>query len=264
MAFKTNLKDLRPRAEKQKVEIALVSGGFVNRAAFPGGKITVYPWDSSIDQWVQEESRNAPVGQQNLVFYRLVGKVANLNDCALEDFCIGDVFTVLMASRAIEHSGVVHYTATCPSCGTSETSDVRIPDELTPIAQKDQAYTGIDKILLPDCADAVEVRPLRIRDELLIVQRDPDKRALVNDHVARILAPIVSINDGTPDDPAEIITWYSALSTKDARFLEKQEDELTPHLDQAMMHECGKCKKIYRHPLTLNAEFFREGHFTNS
>lgn len=263
MSFKTNLKDLRPRAEKQKVEIPLVSGGFVNRTAFPGGKIVVYPWDSSIDQWVQEESRNAPIGQQNLVFYRLVGKVANLNGCALEDFCIGDVFTVLMASRAIEHSGVVKYTATCPSCGTSETADVRIPDELQPIAQKAQDYAGIDEILLPDSSDVVMVRPPQIRDELLIVQRDAEKRALVNDHIARILAPIVSINDGTPDNTEEIVTWYAALSTRDSRYLEKREDELTPHLDQAMMHKCAKCNLVYRHPLTLNTEFFRSGHFTN-
>lgn len=264
MPFKTNLKDLRPRAEKQKTEVTLVSGGFVNRTAFPDGKITVYPWDSSTDEWVQEESRNSPPGRQSEIFHRLVGKVSNLNGCALEDFCIGDVFTVLMASRAIEHGGVVKYTAECPHCGVKETADVRIPDELQPVSPKGAGYSGIDEITLPECGDVLGIRPLRIRDEMLVMSRAAESRARINDHIARILIPIVTINGGQPDMLDEVFNWYMALSTADSRLLEKKEDELTPHLDQAMMHQCAKCKKVYRQPLTLNTEFFRSGHFANA
>jgi len=261
MAFQSKMSDLRPRRDKYKKEVTLVSGGFVNPKAFPGGKITVYPWDTEVDTWLQEKARSLPSAQANTILYRAVEKLANLNGCPLEDFLIGDVFTVLLVAKSILSDYYLEYAPECPSCGYKTIEKILIPDELGRIAKKTPEYPGYDKITLPVCKDEVTLRPLRIKDEFTITGRTPENRGPISDDVARILTPVVTINDGVSDDVMSLYTWYMALAPRDSKFLEDQEAALTPQLDLKLPHQCDKCKNVFDFILVLNYEFFRSGRF---
>ena len=259
MSIKSNVTDRRPRREKFKREIVLVSGGFANPDAFPGGKITIYPWDSTIDAFLNEQAAKASGQERDALLYRLMAKVCNLNGCKLEDFVIGDVNTVLMVSRSISNQNKIGYLGTCPKCGHEEMDEVAVPDELIPIAQKPPGYAGTDAITLDDSKDVVEVRPLRIRDELAIAGRSPEDKQRITSHIAHIIAPVVSVNAGQPDRIDEILEWYGALSPHDSKQLEDFIEAQTPHLSQELAQKCEECGHLWSYRLVLDQEFFRSG-----
>jgi hypothetical protein len=257
--IKSNVTDKRSRQEKYKQVIPLPSGGFTNRSAFPDGKITVYPWDSLTDAWLTEASQRATETEQGHLLFKLLEKVCNLNGCPVTDFVLGDVNAVLLTSRSIQTENQVNYTATCPSCGHEEQDDVKIPDELEIVGAKGQDYKGTDKITLPTCLDVVELRPLRIGDVVTIATRTPENKKVVSDHVANLIAPIVTINDTQADRLEELVEWYLALPPKDAAFLESETDRLSPHLNQHLPHTCDRCGKSFDFRLIIDAAFFLTG-----
>lgn len=259
MPIKSNVTDRRSRREKYKTEITLISGGFASPDAFPGGKITVYPWDSSVDAWLTDTASKAVGTERERLLYDLMSKVCNLNGCPLEEFVLGDVNTVLMVSRSLASKAVIHYVTVCPKCSHESTEKVQVPDELKSIGQKVSGYPGTDLITLKECGDNVEIRPLRIRDELAISTRTIEERQRINNHVAHLIAPVVSVNGGQPDRIDEILEWYSALPLTDAQQLEEAIDQLTPHLSQELLHKCDDCGHVYTHRLVMDQEFFRSG-----
>lgn len=259
MPIKSNITDRRPRREKFKQEITLISGGYANRSAFPAGKITVYPWDTSIDAWLTEAANSATGTDRDRVLYDLMGRVCNLNGCKLEDFVVGDVNTVLMVARSIQNKNVIQYLAKCPKCGAEATDTIEVPGELLPVGQKAPDYNGLDKVTLDDDKEVVETRPLRIRDELAIVGRTAEDKARINNTIAHILAGIVSINSTQPDRIDEALEWYLSLSPHDAAQLEKHMEDSTPHLSQEFPQKCDACHHVYPYRLALDQEFFRSG-----
>jgi hypothetical protein len=257
--IKTNLTDKRPRREKFKRVIPLPSGGFVNRTAFPDGKITVYPWDSLIDAWLTEASQKATSAERDQLLFRLLEKVCNLNGCPVNDFVLGDVNAVLMTARSIQNQSKIDYVPRCPTCAFEEPDSIAVPDELELIGGKDQNYIGTDKITLPECLDVVELRPLRISDEIAISGRSQEDKKRISDHIAHIIAPIVTINDTQAERLDELSEWYLALSPADSVVLEGQTDKLSPHLNQELPQKCSKCGTVYGFQLALTEEFFRTG-----
>lgn len=259
MSIKSNITDRRSRREKYKKEITLISGGFTNPAAFPGGKITVYPWDSTVDAWLTEAATKATGQDRDRLLYDLVTKICNLNTCKLEDFVVGDVNAVLMTARSIANQNKIQYLTLCPKCSHEEIAEVAVPEELTPIAQKAEGYPGIDTVTLEDSKDVVDVRPLRIRDELAMGGRSVEERARVSSHIAHIIAPVVSINSTQADRLDEMLEWYYSLSPRDAKRLEEFIAASTPHLSQDLPHKCEECGNVWAHRLVLDQEFFRSG-----
>lgn len=259
MPFKTNLTDMRPRREKFKKVIQLPSGGFADRTAFPDGKITVFPWDSSIDAWLTDASQRATPKEREQVLFQLMEKVCNLGGCALGDFVLGDVNAVLMTARSIQNACHVEYVTVCPACGQEEADKIKVPEELELIGGKNQEYKGTDTITLPVCKDVVELRPLRIRDEIDITGRSPENKALLSDHIAHLIAPIVAVNDTQPERIDQLVEWYMALPPEDARDLEEKSDRLAPHLGQDLPQKCDRCGNVYSFQLRLDQEFFRSG-----
>ena len=75
MGIQTNLKSLTPRREAYKREITLVSGGYYAPKSFPDGKVTVYPWDATVDSWFQERMRQP---KREHALWEVTSKVANL------------------------------------------------------------------------------------------------------------------------------------------------------------------------------------------
>jgi hypothetical protein len=259
--LKSNMTDLRSRKEKFKVEITLPSRGFVNRSAFPNGKITVYPWDSATDSWLMETMQTTPASQRETVLFKLMERLCNLNGCLLKDFVVGDVNAVLLVARSLQSENKVDYLATCPTCGTEEEDSIVIPDELQVIGAKDNAYTGTDKVTLPVCQDVVETRPLRIGDVMDILTRTPENKEIVADNLALQLLPVVSVNGTLPEKTEELLEWHNALAPKDLAQLEKAIEDSTPHFDQAIMQQCPNpaCRRVFPFRMVLDADFFRTG-----
>jgi hypothetical protein len=254
MAFTSNLKSLTPRRTQFQTKITLLSGGYVKPDAFPNGQITVYPWDTHVDDWLADRMKK---GNQHMVLYELCAKVCDMGTCPLDKFIIGDVNTVLLVSRSLRYSSRIEYEARCPSCSNREVHVVKVPDELGKVGEKPAGYPGYDEITLPESADIVYARPLSVRDERLVAERDETSRKMMTDHVMHILMPIMAINGGTPDSLDQVLQWFDALSPQDAAYLESQQNQLYPHLDTDIPHRCDKCGTEFKHPLDFSQDFFR-------
>lgn len=254
MAFQSKLKSLQPRRLQYQKRIKLLSGGYVKPDAFPDGEINVFPWDANVDDWLAERVRK---GNQNTVLFDLCAQVCDLNGCPLESFVVGDVNTVLLVARSLRYNSVVEYETTCPKCGNAEVATIKVPEELGRVGEKDQSYQGFDTITLPDSGDEVQIRPLQVKDEAIIMSRDTASKQLMTDRVMHILMPVVAINGGNPDAWEDVVRWYNALSPRDAELLEDSENELYPHLDTAIPHQCDRCRHKFKHTLDFTAEFFR-------
>lgn len=256
MAIRTNLKSLVPRREQFKREITLISGGYYNQKAFPGGKITVYPWDSHIDNWFQERLRQP---NKEYALWEAAEKVSNLNGCPLRDLTMGDVWTILMVAKAIRNGCVVEYYAKCPTCDRGENASIKVPDELQIVGKKAPDYQGTDEITLTECQDVVTVRPMTVADNIWIIERDADKRAKMPDLIAGILLPVKAVGGGAVESVDEVLEWYNALSPKDAEQLKTDQGKLHPQLDTTVQHKCDSCGEKFTYDLELNRDFFRVG-----
>lgn len=255
MAIKTNMTELTPRRERFKREIQLLSGGYTDRQAFPSGMITIYPWDSSIDAWFQDRAMK---GRQDTIFIDLFQKLCNLNGCPVDKFVSGDVFTVLMVSRALRTQNTLSYVAKCPACGHAESEKIVVPDELEKVGEKSLDYPGYDDITLPVCKDDVRISPLLVGQERSISEsNDQDK---MPNQLARVLYSIQLVGGGEPESIDEALEWYQALDPQDLDYLETQINEHNPHLDQEIHHKCDKCGEEFSHTLALDQEFFRPSH----
>lgn len=254
MSIKTNMKSLTPRRQAFKREITLISHGFSNRTAWPGGKITVYPWDSEVDEYLVESARKA--SRQQMVF-GLVAKLCELNGAKVDDFVADEVQTILLVARALSTEGIVHYTSQCPFCAHKKLEQIKVPDELEKAGEKADGYPGYDDITLPECKDILRIRPLLVKDEKIIEDRPPEQKQRISDTRLRQLLPIVTINDSKPDTIDELIAYVKALHPRDAKFIEEEERRLSPHLNTNLPHICDDCGKEFTHLLSFDQDFFR-------
>lgn len=256
MPIKTNLKSLTPRRQQYKKDITLLSHGYNNPTAWPDGKLTVYPWDNAIDQWLVDNMRR--LNKQELV-YGLVRHCCDLNGGKLDEFVADELNVVLLVSRALSSDGVVVYTSVCPFCGAKKQERITVPDELEKVGEKTGDYVGFDEITLPVVQDKVKLRPLLVADEKAIVNREDDAKKTVPDSELRTLMRIVDINGTKPDTLDELVIWFRALHTKDSKFLADEGRRITPHLNTNIPHTCDEpeCGRKFTHPLTFDQEFFR-------
>jgi len=257
MALKTNLTSLTPAREKFKREITLLSHGYAAPQSFPDGKITVYPWDPETDDWIVDRIRRS--GGSSNFMWDLCARQCDLKGCPIDRFVVGDVNTVILVSRGIMNRNVVQISPKCPMCGKQATEEIKVPDNLSKIGEKSADYPGYDTITLPDCKDAVKIRPLVVGDMKKIDGRPEDDKLILPDRLLKILVPVVEVNDTTPDTFSELQSWYDALHPIDKQELQDKEDELYPHLDQNLSVQCDNpdCKHIFQHILTFNEKFFR-------
>jgi hypothetical protein len=256
MPIKTNLKSMAPRRQQYKREITLLSHGYNNPTAWPDGKLTVFPWDSAIDQWLIDNVRK--LSKPELV-YGLLRHCCDLNSGNIDDFVTDEINVVLLVSRALSTDGVVVYTSQCPFCGFKKQEQIKVPDELEKLGEKSADYPGFDLIKLPVVEDAVKIRPLLVRDEKLILTREEEKKKVVPDGELRTIMRVVSINDTKAETLDELVTWFRALHAKDAKFLEDEGRRLTPHLNTNIPHVCDEpdCGKKFTYPLNFDQDFFR-------
>lgn len=256
MAIKTNLKSLTPRRQVYKREITLLSHGYSDTAAWPDGKITVYPWDNTVDQFLLENVRK--LSRQELV-YGLLRKCCDLNGGNIDNFIADEINIVLLVSRALSTDGIVTYVSVCPHCGFRKQEQIKVPDSLEKVGEKTPDYPGYDIITLPVVQDVVKLRPLTVKDEKLIMGRPEETRKAVPDSELRTLMRIMTVNDGKPEALDELLIWYRALHARDSKFVEEKGREITPHLNVNILHVCDEpdCGKKFTHPLSFDQDFFR-------
>ena len=256
MPIRTNLKSLAPRRQAYKQEITLLSHGYSNPAAWPDGKLVVYPWDNTVDQWLIENVRRQ--SKQELV-YGLLRRCCDLNGGNVDDFVAEEINVVLLVSRALSTDGVVLYGTTCPHCGFKKSEKIKVPAELEKVGEKAADYPGFDMVTLPTVGDIIKLHPLLVRDEKLIINRDDEKKKAVPDSELRPLMRVTAINDTKADTLEELVTWYRALHPADSKFLDEEGRRLTPHLNTNIPHVCDEqeCGRKFLHPVTFDQEFFR-------
>jgi hypothetical protein len=253
MGIVTNIKDLRPRRVVYKKEFPLISGGYSMRTAFPDGMVTVYPWDTEIDELLIEE---AGKGGDEVVL-TLLKKLVEFKGQPIDRFIYSEINSVLLVARAIQYGGNVTYTSLCPFCKNRADESLNIPFDLEPLGQKAKDYPGYDAVTLPISLDVVHIRPLEVQDHQNIRNRTDVQRTEVSDTLMHILVPIISVGGGKPETVQELLTWYNALSPEDARYLADKEMELSPRLNSQLEHKCDRCGHAFIHTLQFNQKFFR-------
>ena len=256
MAIKTNLTSLAPRRETYKKSIPMVSGAYYDRQAFPDGKITVFPWDSSMDEWFLKRLREP---NREYAMFDVIPRIADLHGCDVKRMLPVDTKLIYTASRSIANDLTVKYTARCPKCDTGHPGVSAIPGSLRPLAQKPLDYDGKETITLPDSKDIVCFRHVTVGDEYTLNERSVEEKNAVNYMVARLLVGILTVGGEPPTDRAELYTWYMALSPKDAKYLAQQEDELLPRPDYEVPFVCDTCGHAFKFRLDLDESFFRVG-----
>lgn len=254
--IKTNLRSLEPARERLKKTITLLSKGYSAPELFPGGQLTIYPWDTEVSSWLAMNRAVNP----NRILYTLCGKLTAMSEEKVNKFVAGEVILVLLVARALASDQQLTYTARCPFCGTLERATVAVPEGLERIGEKPADYPGYDEITLPDAKDVLRIRPLLVSDEIAIADAAPEKGSYrISDAGARLLASIVAVNGSIADSLQELVTYYRALSPSDIQFFVDEVDRLTPHLNTERKHKCGnpRCERMFSHELALDEEFFR-------
>lgn len=253
MAIKTHMDSLVPSRDRYKKEITLLSHGYYAKTALPDGKITVFPWDSRVDEELLAQSRNqaSKVG----VLFRLLPKLCNLNGCPLDSMLVGDAMTVLYVSRSFRTNCTV-VVKTVNKAGKSVSIDVSIPDQLTRVGEKSADYAGYDEITLPTTKDVVRIRPLSIGDEVKI-EDVTDKDGAIPAGILRAIVPIISVGGGAPESVNELVEYWDALPVSDQVFIQEQEDLLSPHLSNIVTVVDDKTGEELSFELSLDREFFR-------
>jgi hypothetical protein len=255
MPLKSNLKDFRPSKEKYSRQMKLLSGGLINNRYFPDGVITIYPWDHKIDEWMSERSKKMSRGR-SLLFY-VLPKVCNLNGCPLDNFVASEVMSVLMVARSILRNDQVTFDYTCPECDTEGEATLKVPDQLERVGEKLPGWPGYDAITMPDCKDVVNMRPITVGEELSIMGRTENERKNCSDTVAYVLAGLVSVGDGKPDNVKEALDWFNAMSPRDQSYLIDTWDKVLPQLGTMVNMKCDHCEHEFQHNLRLDQDFFR-------
>lgn len=258
MPFKTNLTDLRPSKEKFSKKITLLSRGYYNQSAFPDGEITVFPWDSSVDDWILNKMRKGGLKGRTLI-YNVLPKVCDLNGCVAGSFLSGEVLLILFVAQSILRDGAIQTKGSCPNCGHEHEETIKIPDQLERLGEKSVDYAGSDLVHLPKANDDVRIRPSTVDDEMAVIERAKDKTEAnpISNRDAQVMQSIVSINDGRPDGVKDLTVWFRALPLSDVEVLLQKFDEIQPRLSLSLTIQCDECSTAYEHDLTITDEFFR-------
>ena len=258
MPIKTNIKDLKPSKDKFSRKITLLSKGYFAPESFPGGEITVYPWDTVTSEWFANHIR-----RKGATIHDIVPRISNLNNCPIEKMLASETLLLIMVSRSLLNNDKVSFEAVCPHCNNKQLECLPVPDALVKSGEKAAGYPGYDAVTLRDCKDVVHVRPYTIGDErqLKTIQDSEPRFKHIPEGAMRLAQAIVEVGGGKPDSPQELLTWFFALHPSDQEQLLVFNDSIQPALDPKVTLGCDKpdCGKSFEYTLRLDADFFRRG-----
>lgn len=263
MALQTKLTNMTPVRDRLKLRTKLVSGGYSVRDILPDGSITVLPWETTVSEWLAKRDVTSEGETQTML--ELTKQVTGLKEEVLARLPEGEIPMILMVSRALAfNEQKLMFSSQCPHCGRVHSNlSVKIPDDLTVVAQKSADYPGYEPaVILPVCQDSVVFRPLLVADALAVERqvREPDPlRGKIPESILRLASAIVSVGGGAPDSPKEAIMYLRALHPADVDFLGNAVAEASPALSPVINLKCDNedCAKDFKHVLSLRRDFFR-------
>lgn len=244
-----------PAKERFKREITLISRGYSAPAAFPDGKIIVYPWDIKMDEWLLNRSKK---GKMETALLDALPMICNLNGCPPGDFVAEEVMLISMVSRSILRENALELKLTCPECTHQWVERLTVPNQLGVLGEKTANYEpGSETTTLPVCRDVVAIKPILIhhyRDATAFARQHT-----ISDRICVLAASIVSVGGGTPDSPQEVINYLSGLHPRDFPALERAVRNITPQLDPEVDVTCtnDECEHEFKHTISFALEFFR-------
>lgn len=264
MGIKSNVAGIPTAKARFKREIPLVSGGYVNRSAFPDGKITVYPWGNDAEEFIVSKSRGK---KKPGIVYDLFPRLCDLNGCPPGDFLASEALMILTVSRAITRNSTLKVPMECPECGHEWVEDIEVPAHLEQVGNKSDTYPGYDTFQLTDSKDWVKVKPLTVQDHRDLMAR-PQSLRVIPDHIAEALTAVQAVastedevkgDEFKAESAVELYQWYLRLSPADATEFGKKLYEITPQLSGKLLAECKACQHVFDISINVDAEFFREG-----
>lgn len=255
MAIKSHISTTIPTRDRFKREITLISKGYAAPAAFPDGKITVFPWDIQISEWLQKRARK---GNADTIMFDLLPQIANLNGCPVEDFVMTEVMLIAMVSRSILRENKLDLQLVCPACNHEWSEPLQVPEQLGVLGEKGDGFVpGSDKTILPVSLDEVATKPLLVSSYKAAAGYA--KKTQISERLAVIIASIVSVGGGEPDSAQEVLSYINALHPKDLAELEKGIHDNNPQLDPNLAVSCPACGHQFHKAINFDAEFFRSG-----
>jgi hypothetical protein len=256
MAIKTSLTDLTPASQRFKQDIILPSGGFSNPTAFPGGKITVYPWDIGTSEWMV----SAPKTNELTYMVKLVARLTHLPSDTVKTMVASELPLIVMVSRALTFAdNRIEYSATCPYCRAVQNKvSLQIPNSLEKVSVKAEGYVS-DTITLPVTKDVVALRATTVAEQESAQNRSERYQKVLGNVEAFALAAVRTVGEGSPDNQDQLVQWYRALPPADSEFLVTEVARLNPGVSTSIKHACDNpsCGREFVHELSLNTEFFR-------
>ncbi len=253
MPIKTKLTSMVPAVERLKTTVSLISGGYSIRDVCPDGKLTVYPWDAEVSEWIVESqaTKRDDAGFSALV----VQKLTRLDEVTVNRFVASELLLIMLVARSLVSDGTLTYSAVCPHCGAAQKrATIKVPGSLGIIGAKAPDYVGYDLVTLP-CGDEVKLKPLLVRD-VTFIGPDLVRKYELSTAALQTLKAVIEVGGGTPDTIDELVTYYKALNPADSTFLAAKLREISPALDVMVPHACDECKKPFRYNLGLHYDFF--------
>jgi hypothetical protein len=264
MALNTNLKSLAPARDRLKLKTPLVSGGYSVRELLPDAHITVFPWDTSVSEWLARQNMDAK-GETH-VMVELVRRVTGLQDAILNQLPEGELPMILMVSRALAFNEQrLTFMPRCSHCGRlQKEASVRIPDDLEVLGQKPADYPGYEPAFtLQISKDELVIRPLLVSDILSIERQQMSTDPLftrTSEPIMRLATCLVSVGGGKPENIRESLSYVQALHPVDVEHFTNKIVEISPGLSQNVKCKCDfeDCAKEFKFTLNLRRDFFRQ------
>jgi hypothetical protein len=237
----------------------LPSHGFPYPDAFPEGRITVYPYNSEVEQTIADEGI-VPQERINKAVKCIAAFPEVFNT---DDLLVGDQYYVFAASRSMSGDAQYKFKTQCSSCGKQEEHEFTLPNGL-PIKEYPATFKEPLTFDLPDLKDTIGIRFLRVRDEKQIRLFCKTRKQVHNEQgditiTARLASHIASVNDGQPDNLDEAYEYVKGLAGADFIKLRTEIQKSQPGLMQLLRVQCphSDCNTVYTTVFPINADFFR-------
>ena len=265
MAINTKQTSLANARDRFKTVVPLVSGGYASMERLPSGKITVFPWDSSVSEWLATRDTSGEGEMHTLA--ALASKVTGVKVDGLRCLPEGEISMIVMVSRALAFNEQrVIFKPRCPHCGKPQPdASVRVPDDLEVLGQKPSDYPGYEPAFtLPVNTDELVIRPLLVGDVLDLEDRltdrsDPLMPKDVTELQFRLVSSLVSVGGGKPDNAVEALSYVRSLHPEDTDAWAAKLIAASPSLSSVVKCKCENesCGLPFTHNLNLRRDFFR-------
>jgi hypothetical protein len=192
--------------------------------------------------------------QKGVVLDKLIDSLIVTKNVTHEDFLIGDLNAVMVASRILGYGKEYVISVTCPKCESKEEHAVDLSD----LDTKEVSDTESLSFTLPASKKTVKIRLLTRKMEKDIQKElDGIKKIGVQvepDASTRLRYIITEVDGNT--DPKVIRETVDSMLVRDTRALREFYKSVSPDVSFESVFVCSKCSFSDTLPITLGVNFF--------